>query len=364
MKSLLMNKIHVLHNTIFSPNENAFLAPLRRIEKMLKQENINFDFFNQIEEALFDADILFLSSKFFSPWWRRFGFERIKDFLLRAKSQNNRIFWFDLSDSTGTTHFKVLSYVDKYVKSQILKDKIRYQQKYYGMRIATDFYHHKFDIDDAILDEPHLNVLPTNEELDKIHVGWNSGLAYYGRWRHYAEQITWHKHQLHRLIKPRFYSPTKKRNISCSGRFGCSYERNTVSEPRRRIKRKLQKIITMNKVNMREYFYEMRNSYACLSPFGLGEISLRDFEIVLSGAAIVKQNMDHLETWPNLWETGKTYLDFKWDLSDLESKIDYVKSHPEIMRDFANAAQKKYHTALFKKYGTGSFTEYLRELIA
>lgn len=359
-----MNKIHILHGKTFTPNENAFLAPLRRTQKILKQDNIHLFFFNQEKEALFDTDILFLSSKFFSTWWRRFGFERIKDFLLRAKLKVDSIFWFDLSDSTGTTHFKVLPYVDKYVKSQILKDKTRYQQKYYGMRVATDFYHHAFDIEDPILDEPHLNILPTNEDLDKIFVGWNSGLTYYGRWRPYVERAMWHEQRLHQLFKPRFYSPTKKRNKLCSGRFGCTYERNTVSEPRRRIKEKLQKTITMNKVNMQQYFREMRHSYACLSPFGLGEISLRDFEIVLSGAAMVKQNMDHLDTWPNLWETGKTYLDFKWDLSDLESKINYAKSHPEVMRIFADAAQKKYHAALQQKRGPGSFTEYLLDLIA
>lgn len=359
-----MKTINILHSKAFSPNENAFLAPLRRGEKTLKQENVSLNFFQQIEDALFDCDVLFLSSKFFGPWWRRYGFERIKDVLLRAKSHANRVFWFDLSDSTGTTHFKVLPYVDKYVKAQTLKDRTRYQQKFYGMRPTTDFYHHTFGIEDAILDEPHLNIMPSNSDLQKIHVGWNSGLTYYGRWRHYVEYAAWREQRLHRLLKPSFTSPRHKRKILCSGRFGCTYERETVSEPRRRIKEKLHGQIPMNKVNMHEYFREMRQSYACLSPFGLGEISLRDFEIVLSGAAMIKQNMDHLDTWPNLWQTGKTYLDFSWDLSDLESKITYSKSHPEEMRALANAAQETYRAAIRQKRGPGSFTQHLLDLIA
>ena len=356
-------KINILHSTRFTPNENAFLAPLRRIQKTLKRERINLTFFNCIEEATFDCDILFLSSKFFGPWWRRYGFERIKDVLLQARSHANRVFWFDLSDSTGTTHFKVLPYVNKYFKNQVLKDKLNYQQKYYGMRIATDFYHHTFNLEDAIIDEPHLNVLPSNKELTKIHVGWNSGLAYYGQWRHYIEQAVWRKPALYHLFKPRFYSPMRKRALLYSARFGCSYERNTVAEPRRYIKQKLQAAIPMNKVNISRYFAEMRQSHACLSPFGLGEISLRDFEIVLCGAAMIKQNMDHLDTWPNLWETAKPISTFSWDLSDLESTIEYAKTHPEQMRQLADAAQKKYRAAFCKKQQAGSFTEHLLSII-
>lgn len=356
-------KINVLHGEKFTPNENAFLAPLYRQRKILKQENVHLTFFNRIDNNFFDADILFLSSKFFGSWWSHFGFEKIKDFILQAKSNTSRVFWFDLSDSTGTTHFKVLPYVDKYIKSQVLKDKSRYQQKYYGMRITTDFYHHEFNIEDDIPDEPHLNFLPPTEALNKITIGWNSGLAYYGRWRHCVERITWRKPNLHRLLKSQFYSPKTNRPIPCSGRFGTSYKRNTVSEPRQRIKQKLQASIEMQKINIHPYFAEMRSSLACLSPFGLGEISLRDFEIVLSGATMIKQNMDHLDTWPNLWESNKTYLDFKWDLSDLESKIEYAKTHTEEMQHLASAAQEKYRVALYQKQGLGSFTEHLLNLV-
>lgn len=352
-----LKKIHVLHSMHFSPNENAFLAPLHRFQKQLKQRGVELQFFNTINDALLDCDFLLLSSKFFGPWWRRYGFEKIQSFLLKAKSKAAHIFWFDLSDSTGTTHFKVLPYVNKYFKNQILKDKTQYQQKYYGMRMATDYYHHQFNIEDDILDEPHLNVLPSNEELEKVHVGWNSGMAYYGRWRHYVDPITRKKPNFYKRFNPKFYSPHITRNIPCSGRFGCSYQRNSVSFPRRHIKEKLQNDIAMEKVNMRRYFKEMQRSIACLSPFGLGEISLRDFEIVLSGAAMMKQNMDHLDTWPNLWEKNKTYLDFSWDFADLKQKMEYIKEHPKEVKQLAETAQESYRHALLKSEGSGSFVE-------
>ena len=63
-----MIKIHILHSTHFTTNENSFLAPLRRSKKILKREDVCLKFFNQIEDNLFEADILFISSKFFTPW--------------------------------------------------------------------------------------------------------------------------------------------------------------------------------------------------------------------------------------------------------------------------------------------------------
>ena len=43
-----------------------------------------------------------------------------------------------------------------------------------------------------------------------------------------------------------------------------------------------------------------------MSPFGLGEITLKDFE-VFSGSLLMKPNMDHMLTWPNFY-TKDTYI--------------------------------------------------------
>lgn len=360
----MITKIHILHSEAFSPNENAFLAPLIRNTSNLKKQKITLHFFTEITPGLLSCDLLCLSSKFFSSWWQKKGSEAINDFLLRARKSANRIFWFDLSDSTGTTQFAVLPSVDRYVKNQILKDKKQYQQTFYGMRPSTDFYHRTFGITDSLPDEPHLNIFPETKDLDKITVGWNSGLTYYGRWRHFLEPLCWRQLKIHRWFRPHFYPIHQERPIPCSARFGCQYPRETASEPRKQIKARLADQLSSDKLNMSQYFKEMRRSRTCLSPFGLGEISLRDFEIVLSGAVMIKQNMDHLDTWPNLWQKDKTYLDFSWDLSDLKNTIAYALEKPDELLDRAKAAQRLYKRAIDTQPGEGSFTEHFMKLIS
>ena len=42
---------------------------------------------------------------------------------------------------------------------------------------------------------------------------------------------------------------------------------------------------------------ELREAKFAISPFGWGEISLRDFEGMISGAMILKQNVSNMEAW-------------------------------------------------------------------
>lgn len=39
------------------------------------------------------------------------------------------------------------------------------------------------------------------------------------------------------------------------------------------------------------------------------------------GAVVVKQNMDHLDTLPNLYEAGETHLSVNWDFSGLAGMV-------------------------------------------
>ena len=70
---------------------------------------------------------------------------------------------------------------------------------------------------------------------------------------------------------------------------------------------------------------------------------------------MIKQNMNHLETWPNLWIENKTYLPFEWDFSDFEEKIDFIFSNPEKMVELANHAQRIYKNVLCTEEGNQEF---------
>lgn len=69
------------------------------------------------------------------------------------------------------------------------------------------------------------------------------------------------------------------------------------------------------------YMEEMRDARLCFSPFGYGELCWRDIEAFQTGSVLIKPDMSHLETLPDLYEAGVTYLPVKWDFSDLEHVV-------------------------------------------
>ena len=75
------------------------------------------------------------------------------------------------------------------------------------------------------------------------------------------------------------------------------------------------------KLSPADYMAEMRTARLCFSPFGYGELCWRDVEAIVSGAVLIKPDMDHLRTLPDLYEAGVTYLPVRWDFSDLEAVV-------------------------------------------
>ncbi len=85
---------------------------------------------------------------------------------------------------------------------------------------------------------------------------------------------------------------------------------------------------------LNEYYNRMSNSKIILAPFGFGEIAPRDLEATMFGSVLIKPDMSHLETLPNLYIPYKTYVPCKHDFSDLNEKIDYVLSDFNNLQSF------------------------------
>ena len=362
-------KVNILHSNLkVNGNELAFLFPLKFNAKRLKVDyGITCRYFKNITDSLYECDVLIISSWIIGrefKWWAG-SRNKIYNFLETAKSKVKKIIWFDISDSTGTTQFLVLPYVDTYLKCQILSDKSQYLKTEYANRVFTGYYNKKFNVLDNDPGESHLGIAPSKEDLEKIKVGWNTGLANY---RCYAAYWSIFSHYLNGFDLPLFYpirwvSPKSQRNINYSCRVGYSYERNTVAFQRKEIASILRDKISVKKLKRKEYFTEIENSKICISPFGLGEITLRDFEIIISGSAIFKANCDHMETWPNLFVKDRTYLYYKWDLSDFEEKLEDYCKKPELVIDVANNCQKIYKDLLTTKNGYYQFCDRFSKLI-
>lgn len=87
-----------------------------------------------------------------------------------------------------------------------------------------------------------------------------------------------------------------------------------------------------------DFLKEMRASKLCWSPFGYGELCWRDLEAFMTGAVLVKPDMGHLETLPDLYRPGETYLPVRWDYADLDAVVRGALADPERMRWIAGQA--------------------------
>ncbi len=74
-------------------------------------------------------------------------------------------------------------------------------------------------------------------------------------------------------------------------------------------------------VNKRAYMRELGQSRICFSPFGYGEVCWRDYEAVFSGALLVKPDMSHLVTEPDVFVPHETYVPIRWDFDDLDDVV-------------------------------------------
>jgi hypothetical protein len=251
------------------------------------------------------------------------------------------VIWFDTTDSTGTLQSAVLPVVDKYLKSQILSDKSRYTNRIYGGRVFSEYYHETQGIDDEIIDAVDEPV--SIDDIPKIGVSWNSGLAdysTYGPWKiglYRRFGVKWF------LRPPRVLETAgAERSNDLSARFGATYRRATVRRQRETIRELLATRLDTQKLNRRGYMSELKSSKVVLSPFGWGEITLKDFEVFLTGGMLLKPSLDHMETWPDFYDEDKTYLAHNWDLSDLEERIDWALKHDQERREIAAAGQSRY----------------------
>lgn len=72
------------------------------------------------------------------------------------------------------------------------------------------------------------------------------------------------------------------------------------------------------------FLTELRRSRLCFSPFGYGEVCWRDYEAVMTGSLLIKQDMDHVETDPDIFVADQTYVPVRWDLADFGEKVAWL----------------------------------------
>ena len=337
--------VNVLTPGFTTSNGSAFLFPLMVFKHEIRNAGIEISLVKQSDEDISQCDVVAIDSKQFRhvPDDRQ---NEIKDLIAYYRSSKAKVIWFDTTDSTGTLQSEMLPVVDKYMKAQLLRNKTDYERRIYGGRAFSEYYFQTAGIVDG--DKDAIDKPISKNDVHKLGISWNSGLADYSTYGPLKMGLYRRTHLPYLLSYPGPISPnTQTRTNDLSARFGISYGKETVRYQREKIRDLLSNHLDTRKLNRRGYMKELRQSKVILAPFGWGEITLKDFEVFLTGGMLLKPSMEHLTTWPDFYVDGATYKSFDWDLSDLEKKIEWALENKEEREAIASEGHRKYlqHTS-------------------
>lgn len=119
-------------------------------------------------------------------------------------------------------------------------------------------------------------------------------------------------------------------------------------------------LLPAERVSQARYYEEMDAARLCVSPFGFGEICWRDFEAILCGAVLVKPDMGHVETRPDIFRPYETYLPVRWDFADLAATCAAWLGRPDDCARIAATARER----LVAHLSGGGFVARMAEVVA
>ena len=133
-------------------------------------------------------------------------------------------------------------------------------------------------------------------------------------------------------------------------------------EPLRDRQRRMVLSVPTSRVPQREYYDELLRSWICISPFGYGEVCGRDIEAILCGCLMIKPNMSHIRSKPDIFVPGVTYVPVQWDYTDLAETCDYYLDHEEERARIAGNAYRVLADSDSADAFVEMFTEVLKPL--
>ena len=267
------------------------------------------------------------------------------ELLKKLRDKYQTIFFFNGNAGGAIVRPEILPYIDMFFNKSLFKDKSLYQKTLYGDELFTEHYFRNKGIIDP---EPRIRaIVPDMSLMNKIRVSWNIGIGDFPKLK-YRQRAAVLVARIFgaKCVRP-FYKtrgtqykfPENKGLYDICARWG-GPKRPTLLYHRSTIMEKIGKNahFLTGKVSQNQYNREIKHSKITLSPFGWGEVCFRDFEAVLNGSLLLKPDMSHLETWPDVFIPYETYVPFDWDANDLVEKGEYyLKNDKERDRIVRNA---------------------------
>ena len=243
----------------------------------------------------------------------------------------SKLIYFDGDDDVCVQWPEVLRSVDLYVKKGIFSDQDNYLRSYTGKSNLTDYVAREYGIAPKPADIPTSGVLEP-DDLTKLYLGWSTALD--------------DKHmELLEEMKPRTPPSAKDIDVLCRASLPQDWSfplRNAVISKVQPLIASRRTAISLptSRVPRKQYYEELRRSRICISPFGYGEVCGRDIEAIICGCLLVKPEMSHIRSYPDIFVPGVTYVPVRWDYADLAETCErYLNMEAERARIADNAYQ-------------------------
>jgi hypothetical protein len=302
-----------------------------RIE--MRPANTLAELFTVLKET--HADVAFITTD-----WKNTLDDTIAFFKnIHAWKNKPKIVYLDYFDQSSSPFFGILPYIDCYVKKQLYKNLADYRKDYIGGYIVTDFISRHYQL--PANDWNFGSYLPEDQE-EKVLPGWN--LATRQQIRRSLIFSKWKR----RLP----FSIHKDIDVHCRVSLGDEnkswyYHRHRLEslkalEPLRQHYNVVSSLNDDTILGAKKFNQEIARSHIGFSPFGYGEVTYRDYSCITSGTLLLKPDMSHLVTYPDIFHDLETYVSVKWDLSDIEDKCHYYLKHPQEASTIINNAHDTF----------------------
>ncbi|GAB4376972.1 MAG: hypothetical protein Kow00121_25180 [Elainellaceae cyanobacterium] len=339
MKALIVGSTNTKTDTIPYAQIYPFFSHRRLLRSQLGLtiQHAEASTITEIEAACrAKADIFFIR-----PSWREDATE-VERVMRQIRNQHPSaiIVFIDPFDQTSSRFFGVLPYVDRFLKYQGLRDKKLYSRSFVGGTFLT-------------------NVLA--EELGYDLKDWHVGSEVPQGYEHRIE-TGWYVSLLPDFKKPLFKKsilreqPAKRSiDLFCHVSYGPRNNLEWYGQHRIEAIGALQRLASdyrlsvsgdytgeKRAISSRQYFADIKQSRIVVSPFGWGEITLRDYEAACYGCLLIKPDVEHIDVAPDIFIPGETYIPVRWDFADLEEKCRYYLERPDEISRITNNARQVY----------------------
>lgn len=325
--------------------------PLHKWKSQFKENGIQVQFLtSHLDEKLPGSDYLFIHSRYFEKGKNVYTEQRqdqeyLINYLSEVRRSTSKLIWFDASDSSGSSDFPLIPYVDVFLKKQVLKDLNYYTnpQSNNELRIWLN------ETNSTNPDYP-FPACPV-DQLKKIRLGWNLGFNDY---RYFGYKLSRLSNYLSYALYPlKFSKPSTKREFDLTFRGTIHKEENGLNKVMQQRNSTLNFLNQLNlkissglPVSKNIYWKELRNSKLSVSPYGWGEVCYRDFETFIAGSLLVKPSMEHLNTFPDVYKPFETYIPVSWDMNELPEVLEDLTSNYTNYRDIARNGQEVFKEAI------------------